>query len=45
MPYKKVPEHFTDLPDDKFKDHVRQVLLSKVCYRLDHYVNDSGVWR
>lgn len=41
--YNKIQKHITDLRNSKLKHHVKGVLISKVCYKVDQYVNDGDV--
>jgi hypothetical protein len=42
--YNKIPCKVTELPDSKFKEHVKKVLLKKAYYKINDYVNDKDAW-
>jgi nicotinamide mononucleotide adenylyltransferase len=44
MFYNKLPPIVTELPESKFKNHVKQVLLRKAYYKINEYINDKDIW-
>jgi hypothetical protein len=42
--YNKLPPIVTELPDPKFKNHIKQVLLRKAYYKINDFINDKDTW-
>ena len=42
--YNKLPNHITELPINKFKNHVKRKLISKAYYTTQDYMNDKTTW-